>query len=157
MLYKTFTITLYDNDDTVNELNSFVETHKVLNVEKNLIQQGDKYYWNFLIEYVKKDDKKPKGSKKPKVDYKEVLKPEDFAIFSKLREIRKKIAEENSIPVYTVFTNEQLAEIVKQRITSKTALSKLSGVGEQKINLASPILDYVSSIGGNNETSGKSV
>jgi superfamily II DNA helicase RecQ len=47
--------------------------------------------------------------------------------------LRKNIADSEGVPVYTVFTNEQLAEIVRQKITTKNALSGIQGVGGKKI------------------------
>jgi hypothetical protein len=41
------------------------------------------------------------------VDYREVLKPEEFEVFSRLREWRKAVAEKEGIPVYAVLTNGQ--------------------------------------------------
>ena len=38
-----------------------------------------------------------------------MLKPEEFEVFSRLREWRKAAAEKEGVPVYTVLTNEQLA------------------------------------------------
>ena len=49
------------------------------------------------------------------VDYKTVLSEEDFAVFVKLRDLRKEIPAEQAIPVYAVCTNEQLAEMAKTR------------------------------------------
>ena len=69
----------------------------------------------------------------PKVDYKEVLKPEDFEVFSRLRDWRKAEAEQEGVPVYGVFTNEQLAEMVRQRAGTKAALKGIAGVGEARV------------------------
>ena len=66
-----------------------------------------------------------------KVDYREVLSPEDFAVFARLRQVRKEIAQDDAVPVYTVFTNEQLAQMVQGRATTKAALEKIAGVGDQ--------------------------
>ena len=49
------------------------------------------------------------SGKPPEVDYREVLKPEEFEMFSRLREWRKALAEKEGVPVYTLLTNEQLA------------------------------------------------
>jgi hypothetical protein len=54
-----------------------------------------------------------------KVDYREVLSAQDFAVFSKLREVRKGLAEKEGVPPYTIFTNEQLAAVVRQKVTTK--------------------------------------
>lgn len=157
MLYKTFTIPLYDNDDEIESLNRFISGHKIINIEKNLIQSENKYYWNFLIEYVKTTTKFKSNISRSKVDYKELLSPEDFSIFVKLREIRKKIAEEQGLPLYAVFTNEQLSKIVTEKISTKSKLSEIQGVGNQKVNFASPILDYMKGLINKDEKSGKSL
>jgi superfamily II DNA helicase RecQ len=54
------------------------------------------------------------GGKLPKVDYKEVLKPEEFEVFSRLRDWRKAVAEKEGVPVYVVLSNEQLADMVRR-------------------------------------------
>ena len=68
-----------------------------------------------------------------KIDYKQVLDPETFAVFSKLREVRKALAEKESLPAYAVFTNEQLAEIAKARCATAGALEKIDGVGPARV------------------------
>ena len=70
---------------------------------------------------------------KNRIDYKELLSPEDFAVFAKLREWRKQQADESSVPVYTIFTNQQLAEMVTLHIVSKTELRDIEGVGESRV------------------------
>ena len=68
-----------------------------------------------------------------KVDYREVLSAEDFAVFSKLREVRKGLAEKEGVPPYTIFTNEQFATVVRQKVTTKAALEKVEGVGAARL------------------------
>jgi hypothetical protein len=60
-----------------------------------------------ILEYLDTPQKEPGETVKSKADYKEILSPEDFSLFSKLREIRKKLAGDNGLPVYAVRTNEQ--------------------------------------------------
>jgi hypothetical protein len=50
------------------------------------------------------------------VDYKEVLNEADFAVFSRLRDLRKVIAEKEAVPAYAIFTNEQLAAMVTGKV-----------------------------------------
>lgn len=69
---------------------------------------------------------------KQRVDYKEVLSPEDFALFAKLRDWRKATAEQEGIPVYAVLTNEQLAAITTKRPGSISQLREVEGIGEAK-------------------------
>ena len=62
---------------------------------------------------------------KNKVDYKEILTPEQFAVFARLRELRKEIASREAVPVYTIFTNEQLSQMVQASPDSMVALGNL--------------------------------
>ena len=47
--------------------------------------------------------------------------------------MRKEIAQAEGVPVYTIFTNEQLAQMVQSRATTKAALEKIAGVGDARI------------------------
>jgi len=38
------------------------------------------------------------------------------------------------VPVYALFTKEQLAQMVQQRCGSKSDLARIEGIGENKIN-----------------------
>ena len=62
-----------------------------------------------------------------------MLKPEEFEVFSRLREWRKTAADKEGVPVYVVFTNEQLAEMVQKRMSTKAALQEIEGVGEARV------------------------
>lgn len=54
-------------------------------------------------------------------------------MFARLRDVRKDIAQVEAVPVYTIFTNEQLAQMVQTRATTKAALEKIAGVGDARI------------------------
>lgn len=70
----------------------------------------------------------------PKVDYREVLDEAQFARFRKLREARKRIAEEDGVPVYAVFSNDQLAEMARcAELPTIASLKKIPGIGEKKV------------------------
>ena len=117
------------------EMNAFLRAHRVLAVKKEFVSDGENSFWTFCVEYLESAPAgiAAPGSKLPKVDYKEVLKPEEFEVFSRLREWRKGVAEKEGVPVYVVFTNEQLAEMVKTKASSKAALKEIEGVGEARV------------------------
>ena len=54
-------------------------------------------------------------------------------MYAKLREVRKQIAQAQAVPVYTIFTNDQLAQMVQARVTTKASLEQVVGVGEARI------------------------
>jgi len=47
--------------------------------------------------------------------------------------LRQTISKDEAVPVYVVFTNEQLAAMVHKRAATKADLGKIDGVGETRI------------------------
>ena len=70
----------------------------------------------------------------------EVLPAAEFAVFARLRQWRKETAKEEAVPVYMVFTNEQLAQMASRRASSRAELEQIAGVGnaqDREIRIAS--------------------
>jgi superfamily II DNA helicase RecQ len=74
----------------------------------------------------------PEQPPKEKIDYIKVLEPEIFARFSKLREIRKKIASDDGVSAYVVFTDAELAEMAKLPELTISKIKSIRGVGDKK-------------------------
>ena len=71
----------------------------------------------------------------------------DFNAFSELRELRKQVALRENVAVYVVFTNEQLAEMVQQRVASKAGLEKIAGAGSARVaKYGDPFLETLSKL-----------
>jgi superfamily II DNA helicase RecQ len=130
---KFFAIPALHPDSAETDLNRFLKMVKVVNIRTEFVAQGDGSFWAFYVSYLEKDENASDiQAKKARVDYRELLSPSDFALFSALRDWRKAIAEKEGVPVYLVFTNEQLARIAKKRISNKTDLLEIEGVGESR-------------------------
>ena len=138
--YASFLLPLYPNSDEQEELNRFLRGHRVVQTRKELAVLDGAPRWAVLVEYLERSEKGAGEPVKGKVDYKEILNAEDFALFSKLREVRKKLAEENGLPVYAVCTNEQLAEIAKRKPKSLAECMKIDGIGQNKADKYVPAL-----------------
>lgn len=136
MAYRFFTIPARQGDDAEKELNGFLQSHRVLGVDRQLVEAGENSFWALCIDYLngtKAAPPRPSYKATKGVDYREILKPEEFEMYSKLRELRKAIAQAEGVPVYLVFTNEQLAQMVQQRVTSKAKMEAIVGVGEARL------------------------
>ena len=142
------------------DLNRFLRSHRVLTVHREFVAQGDNSFWALAVEYLEGAAASGPGSGdgrggKQRVDYKEVLSPEDFALFAKLRDWRKATAEQKGIPVYAVLTNEQLATIATKRPETAAQLREVEGVGEGKAGkYAEGVLGIVSAGGSPSVTVG---
>ncbi|MCL2209127.1 MAG: HRDC domain-containing protein [Treponema sp.] len=131
--YMPFLLPLYADNLEQEILNRFLRGHRIIQTRKELVSMDNISYWAILVEYLDSPDKDAgEQTNKSKIDYKEILSAEDFIIFSKLREIRKKLAEENGLPVYAVCTNEQLAEIAKRKPKNLAECKKIEGIGQGK-------------------------
>jgi superfamily II DNA helicase RecQ len=133
MKFKFFTIPTYSSESVQEELNSFCASRRIIHVEKEFVDNGDRSFWAICVSYFENENSLA-ATRKGKVDYREVLDEKDFAVFAKLRTLRKTLAEKEGIPAYALFTNEQLASIVRQRVTSLAALAEIDGVGKGRID-----------------------
>ncbi len=134
MQYKIFVIPIKSISETEEELNRFLRGRRILSIQKEFVAERENSFWTFLIEYLEQAPiPTQNGDAKSKIDYKQVLTEDEFALFSRLRDLRKELAARESIPVYAIFTNEQLSEMAKKKVRTKADLQKIAGVGEAKI------------------------
>jgi superfamily II DNA helicase RecQ len=133
--FVSFFISPFGEKSVSDELNSFLKSHRIVNVEKKLIDGERGTGWAFLVEYGMEAAKGPQstGQQQSRVDYREVLSEAEYALFDKLRQLRKDLAERQGLPVYAVFTNEQLAALVKKNPQTEKDLLSISGIGEARV------------------------
>ena len=127
MQYKTFIIPVQSSAKEEEELNAFLRSNKIITVSKEFL--AAERIWCFLVEYVE-DNSSVKST--GKVDYMKILSAEDFAVFSKLRTLRRDLSQKEKIPAYAVFTDEQLYKITKENPKSIQDLQKINGIGQSK-------------------------
>lgn len=132
MQFQLFTIPITDDGQSLEELNKFLRSHKVLEVVQELVSAKNGSQWHFCVKYLA-NAAVEKTQATSKIDYRQVLDENTFAIFSNLREARKKIAEEDGLPVYAVFTNEELAGVAGLTAINTENLKTIKGIGEKKI------------------------
>ena len=130
MRYKFFTIPLFDPAAGEEALNNFLASHRIVAVEKQWHDSEQNPAWCFVVGY---EGEKTTGNKRAPVDYKEVLDDDDFQRFARLRELRNRLAKEEGVPPYSVFTNEQLAALVTQRVVTVEAMAAIPGIGKSRI------------------------
>jgi superfamily II DNA helicase RecQ len=133
MQIRVFTLPLHASDELQEDLNRFLRGHRVVSVDKRFWDVPGQASWTFCVEYL--DGTREEGSKYTgKVDYKEVLNPSDFAVYSKLRDLRKRISDDEKVPPFVLFTNEQLAQMVQRRVTNLQAMDEIEGIGPSRLS-----------------------
>jgi len=136
MALQFFFIRAIDASAAADELNRFLANHRVLTVERQFVNDGLQSFWSICVDFLPHatgSNPLTLPNKPPRKDYRETLTPDQFARFVQLRELRAEIARSEAIPVYTIFTNEQLATMVTGPITTKAELEKIDGIGSARI------------------------
>ncbi len=120
MSFKFFHIPVRDAAAAEEALNTFLGNHRVLSIDRRWVDQGADSFWSFCVDYYEgKTATRGQNLRTKGKNYKEVLSPGDFAVYAGLRDLRKEIAQAEAVPVYTIFTNEQLAQMVQASVQTK--------------------------------------
>lgn len=119
-------------------LTAFLATRRMYSVEKQFCAggAGQSAGWSVWVTY--EDGAEPAartGGAAPRSqpDYRVLLDPETFRIFSGLRTWRKEAAEAAGTEIYVVASNEQLAEVATRRLDTLEGLRTVSGLGAGKL------------------------
>lgn len=137
MKLKFFSVDALEPDDDQSAVDDFCTRHRLISIDKRFVERGDYCYWSICVTYLEPSSAPTKPTKaidkKGRIDYRETLSPEDFDRYSHLRDLRRELAEAEGAPVYTVFSNAQLAKMVTERVNTAAALAKIEGVGDAKL------------------------
>lgn len=130
MQIKIFTIPILGGERINEEVNAFLRSKRVLHVDNQMVNHEGSAFWCFCIKYL--DTDVPQAKKK-KVDYKDVLDEESFRRFTEMRQIRKRISQDEGIPAYAVFTDEEMAGLAKLAQLTPTTMRSVKGIGIKKV------------------------
>lgn len=140
MRFHFTTVPLHDSAGAESELNAFLAAHRVLSVDRQLVVDGPRSVWALCVAYTERPATEGQGAGArsvgkpgPKIDYRELLPPAEFERYARLRATRKALAEAEGVPAYAVFTNEQLAEIVRRAPATVADLRSIEGVSDVRI------------------------
>ncbi|MCO6493221.1 MAG: HRDC domain-containing protein [Phaeodactylibacter sp.] len=131
MQIKLFTIPVMGGEALNEDLNKFLRSKKILQVEQQLQDGPGGGAWCFCVKYI--EDFSPFSKGREKTYYKKVLDKPAFQRFSAMREVRKRIAKEEGIPAYAVFTDAELADLAKIEDLTPGKIKGVKGIGEKKL------------------------
>lgn len=135
MQVKIFTLPIHGCEQMEEEANRFLRSHRVMTVDRQFSPDGGGY-WTLFITY---QDGLPSAgggsgvgvSRSGKVDYREVLSPEEFGRFALYRDIRKEMAVQQGVPAYAIFTDEELSLIARMETVTLEAIAAIKNVGKR--------------------------
>ncbi len=140
MSLRFFCIPVFSPEPQAKVLNDFLLKHPHAMLDRQLIVDGQNSAWAVCCTIPDGGtsqcaDSCHAASKAPKkrIDYREVLEPNHFIRYAKLRELRNGLAKEQGIPVYSIFTNAQLAEMAQLERLDRQSMAAIEGVGEKRV------------------------
>ena len=138
MKYRFFHVPALDPAAETEVLNRFLAERRIVAVDRQFVADGGNSFWAFSIAYrdgaaTSDPTGIPTRPEKTKIDYREVLNERDFATFAALRTLRKELAEAEGVPAYALFTNEQLATMVRGKARTAADLAVIEGVGKSRV------------------------
>ena len=138
--YVFFTISAVFPETGAEQLNHFLAQHVIESISEQFVNDGQNSFWSVRVAVVDSADQTRQANnttstarKRSSVDYRDLLSPEHFAIYARLRTLRNQLAEQDAIPAYAIFTNEQLSEMAQIKQPSMDAIAQIDGVGEKRL------------------------
>lgn len=109
MQFKFFAIPIDSSGQNENELNKFLRSHRVLTVDRHFYPE--KCIWAISVEYIDQDPtaEAPPQQRREKTDFTAGMTDEEKERYEKYKDIRRRLATERGIPVYLIYTNEELS------------------------------------------------
>lgn len=90
---KFFTIPAFGGTAAAEDLDHFLASHRIVAIDKEFVQDGRGSAWAFCVSYDEPGERPATTRRGTKIDYKDVLNEREFALYARLRELRKQMAE----------------------------------------------------------------
>src|SRR6056297_1598927 len=131
MKIKILTIKFDENKNIFEEkeIKKFLDNKKVIDYDINFFKSNNSYFWTILFVYNKNKNRK---KVKKNIDIEIEISEKDKKLYERLKEWRLETAREQGIPVYIIFSNNELKRIVNKRPKSKKELKTINGIGDKK-------------------------
>ncbi len=133
MEYHFFYINARQPGNGQEQLNRFLRSHAPVTVDRQLVHDGADSFWSLCVGVAEPVQRESTTTRRAPVDYRELLSPEEFAVYARLRERRNAIAKNDEVPPYSIFTNQQLADMVRLPLKDKAGMSGIDGIGQKRI------------------------
>jgi superfamily II DNA helicase RecQ len=121
-------------DDEVRE---FLKDKELISSQEYFFVKNDIPYLSFVLRYfpnrIENETKlQTKDKQESNEEWKKLLTDADMGLFNILRDWRSQRCKKDGVPPYILFTNQQLAMIVKKRPQSISELTQIDGIGKGK-------------------------
>jgi ATP-dependent DNA helicase RecQ len=120
------------------ELRRFIVDKEVLSIREHFFVYEHLPHIAFTVVYrpvalAAERQATPAGARPRDESWRKLLAEQDIPIFNQMRDWRAEKAKDDGVPPYVIFTNKQLARIVKAKPNSLADLARVEGLGKAKL------------------------
>jgi ATP-dependent DNA helicase RecQ len=138
MLVKVFSLPFDSALGNFNdkELREFLKDKEVISIQEHFFMKNEVPFLTMVIKYFPfRQEADPQMAPQGKRDesWRETLSEVEMGVFNLLREWRSKRSREEGVPPYILFTNKQLAQLIKENPSSLSHLERVEGVGKARV------------------------
>ena len=141
MAFELFTIEIPNGRDELERLNRFLAMHRVVSTQRQTVTRDGIPYLVFCLEYIPSQETRavaPVAGYVEKKDVWQSLASDERTVYEKLRELRNGMAAEEHVKAFVIFTNEQLAEMARRRVTTLEAMKEIPEIGKSRLEKYCP-------------------
>ncbi len=133
MQIKTFTISSSNAERCESEVNLFLRSHRILRVERHFVEHDSS--WAMLVEYQDEqpDAESPVPKRRNKKDVTEGMSDDVRQRYERLRKIRSELSMQRSVPVYIIFTNDELALLANEPELNEDTVKRIKGIAPSRL------------------------
>ena len=117
-------------------LREFLKDKEVISIRDHFFIRNEVPYLTAVIRYFPfRQEADPAMAPQGKRDeaWRELITESDTGLFNLLREWRSKRSRQEGVPPYILFTNKQLAQVIKSNPASLAALEQIDVIGKSRI------------------------
>ena len=138
MLIKVISLTFDSVSGTFDDspLREFLKDKEIISIRDHFFVRNEVPYLTVVIRYFPtRQETDPTMAPQGKRDeaWRELIGESDTGLFNLLREWRSKRSRQEGVPPYILFTNKQLAQLIKSNPTSLAALEQIDGIGKSRV------------------------
>ena len=117
------------------DVNAFLRSHRVLRVERHLVDDDTGSYWAVLVEYAEDghaDNVPPARRRETKEDFNLTL--EEQERYERYRKMRNDVSMHKGVPPYVIFTNQELAILARIPVLTEEQLKSIKGIAPSRLS-----------------------
>ena len=135
MQLKSFVIPVLSPERSEGDVNSFLRGHRVLRIERQLVNDMAGAYWAVLVEYAEDghtDVVRPVRRSDNKEDFN--LSSDEMERYERYRNIRNKVSMQKGVPPYVIFTNQELAILARIPELDESSEKNIKGIATSRLS-----------------------